>query len=319
MKRQTARLGTIILVLLTLIGGVAHAQRPARVRLGLPVESLDGLALFVAQNRGFFTEQGIEAEITILRGGTGVIQTLVSGDIDIGMVGPVEVSLLRDKGVDVRLAMTTIDVPPFSLVVSREASITSVAGLRGRSIGVTSPGSLTYGLARYFVLKAGLQPDKDVTLLSLGGGPEMVGAFKAKKADALMLFEPFAQVLLAEGGATVLVDVPKELKGFPVFCVTVKKSLIDTNPELVRKTSAALVRALRFMKSDEAGTRAIAQKKFPGIKPEVLNPALDRYLPHFSKDGVLTAETIQSAQEVLKAAGLIQTILPYQEIVVQLR
>lgn len=182
MKRQTARLGTIILVLLTLIGGVAHAQRPARVRLGLPVESLDGLALFVAQNRGFFTEQGIEAEITILRGGTGVIQTLVSGDIDIGMVGPVEVSLLRDKGVDVRLAMTTIDVPPFSLVVSREASITSVAGLRGRSIGVTSPGSLTYGLARYFVLKAGLQPDKDVTLLSLGGGPEMVGAFKAKRS-----------------------------------------------------------------------------------------------------------------------------------------
>jgi len=71
--------------------------------------------------------------------------------------------------------------------------------------------------------------------------------------------------------------------------------------------------------TDEAGTRAIAQKKFPGIKPEVLNPALDRYLPHFSKDGVLTAETIQSAQEVLKAAGLIQTILPYQEIVVQLR
>lgn len=319
MKTRLAQFGICLMVAILLGAGSASAQGPSKVRMGLPVEALDGLAIYVAQDRGFFTEQGLTAELTILRGGAGVIQTLISGDVDIGMVGPVEISVMRSKGVDVRLIGTSLDMPVMSVLANKQLNITSMAGLKGRSIGVTAPASLTDAMARHFVLKAGLRPDKDVTILSLGGGPEMIGAFKTRKVDALIIFEPFIQVLLAEGNANLILDVPKELVGFPSFGVVASKRLIDTNPDLPRKTMAALVKALRFIRTDPTTTRAIAQKKFPKIKPEVLNPALDHYLPHFSKDGVISPAAMQFSQELLKSAGLIQTVLPYSEIFVQMK
>jgi NitT/TauT family transport system substrate-binding protein len=308
----------IAIVVATLLAGSVWAQ-PAKVRFGLPVQALDGLALFVAEDRGFFAEEGLAPEFTVLKGGTGVVQALVSGDIDIGMVGPVEVSVLRSKGVDVKMIGTSLDWPVFSILVHKQLNITNVAGLKGRSIGVTSPASLTDAMARYFLTRAGLQPGKDVTILSLGGGPEMVGAFKSRKVDALILFEPFVQLLLAEGNATMILDVPKEIPGYPSFGVVAKGSLLKSNLPLARKSMAAIAKGLRFIKSDEKAARAIAQKKFPAMKPEVLNAALDHYLPYFSKDGVISPQVIQFTQELNRSAGLTQTIYPYSEMYFNVR
>ena len=319
MRHKFACAGLIFLAALFLATGEAAAQQPVRVRIGLPVESLDFMALYVAQDRGFFAEEKVDPEVTVLRGGGGLIQALVAGEIDIGFAGVMELSLLRDKGVDVRLVMTTMDVPAFSVVARKELNWKRIADLKGGSLGVTSPGSLTYALAAHFVTQAGLSLQRDVTLLFLGGGAEMVGALKAKKADALMLFEPFATILLKEGSANVILDVPRELKPFPINNVIAKKSLIDANPELVRRSTSAVRKALRIIQSEPATVRVIAQKKFPGVKPEILNPALDRYLPYYSKEGAITPDSMAYTQELLRAAGLITKVLPYQDIVTPVR
>ena len=319
MKHKFTWVGLLFLAALFLGTGEAAAQQPVKLRLGLPVDSLDFLPIYIAQERGFFTEEKVDAEVTVLRGGGGLIQALVAGEIDMGMAGVMELSLLRDKGVDVRLVMTTMDVPAFSVVARKELNWKRMADLKGGSLGVTSPGSLTYALATYFVSQAGLSPQRDVTLLFLGGGAEMVGALKAKKADALMLFEPFATILVKEGSANVILDVPRELRTFPINNVMVKKGVIDGNPELVRRSTSAVRRALRFIQSEPATVRAIAQKKFSGAKPEILNPALDKYLPHYSKDGAITPEAMAYTQEVLRVSGLISKALPYQDIVTSVR
>jgi len=319
MKHKFACAGLLFLAALFLVTGEAAAQQPVKVRLGLPVDSFDFLPIYIAQERGFFTEEKVDAEVTVLRGGGGLIQALVAGEIDLGMAGVMELSLLRDKGVDVRLVMTTMDVPAFSVVARRELNWKRMADLKGGSLGVTSPGSLTYALATYFVTQAGLTPQRDVTLLFLGGGGEMIGALKAKKADALMLFEPFVTILVNEGSANVILDVPRELKAFPINNLVAKKSLIDGNPDLVRRSAAVLRKALRFIQTEPATARVIAQKKFSGVKPEILEAALGRYFPHYSKDGSITPDAITYTQEVLKVSGLISKAIPYQDLVTPVR
>ena len=319
MKHKFTCAGLLFFAGLFLGTGEAGAQQSVKLRLGLPVDSLDFLPIYIAQERGFFAEEKVDAEVTVLRGGGGLIQALVAGEIDMGMAGVMELSLLRDKGVDVRLVMTTMDVPAFSVVARKELNWKRMSDLKGGSIGVTSPGSLTYALATYFVTQAGLSPQKDVTLLFLGGGAEMIGAFKSKKTDALMLFEPFATMLLKEGSANVILDVPRELRTFPINNVIVKKGMIDGNPDLIRRSSSAVKKALRFIQSESATVRAIAQKKFPGAKPEILNAALDRYFPHYSKDGAITPDAMAYTQEVLRVSGLISKALPYQDLVTPVR
>jgi NitT/TauT family transport system substrate-binding protein len=303
----------------TLPFGIAQAQETKVIRFGLPVESVDGLAIYVAQQRGFFKEQGLRDEVTVLRGGTGVIQALVSEDIDIGVVGPMEASLLKDKGVDARLLMTTLAAAQFTLLARKDIGISTLSALKGHSLGVVSPGSLTYGLARYFLLKAGLQPDRDVTIVSLGGGAEMSGALKSKKVDALLIFEPFASTLLADGSAISLIDVGEEIRDFPVFAMVVKKPRADADPELFRRTGQALVSALQFIQSNPEDARKVAFAKFPTMNQVVMNRALDKYIPAFSKDGVITPDMMRSSQEILKAAGLIQTVRPYDEMILRIQ
>src|SRR6185503_8237574 len=182
----------------------------------------------------------------------------------------------------------------------------------------TAPASLTDALARYFVTRAGLKPG-DVTILSLGGGPELVGSFRSRKIDAMVSFEPFTQVLLADGNATTLLEVPREIPGYPTFGVVAKKALLDSNIELARRTMAAIAKGLAFIHTDKKTTHEIAQKKFAQMKPEVLQPAVDHYLPYFSKDGTVSPQAIQFAQELNKSAGLLQSIYPYSEMYFSVR
>ena len=306
-------------VAIVLLEGTAVAQvSPKPVRFGLPVEGLDGLAVYVAQQRGFFRDQGLKEDVTVLRGGTGVMQALVTGDIDIAMVGPMEVSLLKDRGVDARMLMTSVDAPQFTLLAGKDANIRTVEALKGRSLGVVSPGSLTYGLARYFVTKAGLQPDRDVTIVSLGGGMEMNGALKSKKVDAIMSFEPFASSLLAEGTAVTVGDVTNDVRGFPVFALVVRKDRVDANPDLYKQTKIAVSTGLKFLKTNETEARAIAAAKFPTIDRALMARMLDRFLPAFSADGRITPAMTKLSQEVLMTAGLIKGIRPHEEMILEL-
>jgi NitT/TauT family transport system substrate-binding protein len=310
--RRFARLVATVVGLLAAAPLVARAEP---IKIALPVASLESMPIYVAEEKGFFKQHGVEVDIITSRGGGEAMKAFLSGDVQIVATGFPEVGLMRARGVDVELFFAQNARVPFAMISRKDLSLKSVAELKDKIVAVTSPGSLTSILARYFVQQAGLDADKDVTIVSVGGGGEILGALKSGRTDAAMLFEPFVTIALQQGLADMLVDVPEKLNAFSSSALTASKTFLDKSPKEARALFDALAEALTFIHSDKAGTLEIAKKRFANADTKVLEAALARLEKWFSKDGRFTRANIDATLKIALALKIMPQAFPYDEVV----
>jgi NitT/TauT family transport system substrate-binding protein len=301
------------LAIFAVLGILAGPVSAEPIKIALPVLSLESLPIFVAQEKGFLAKRGVEIDVIASRGGGEAMKAFIAGDVQIVGTGFPEVGLMRERGVDVELYFCQLTRVPFTLLGRKDLNLKSLADLKDKNIAVTSPGSLTANLAKYFLIKQGLDPDKDVGLVSMGGGAEILGALQGQKVEAAMLFEPFVTIAIANGIATSLVDVGTTLDAF-------SSAPLSTSKAFAAKKEAqalfdGLAEGLQYLHKDRAGTLALAQKKFPGVKAEVLNAAFDRMEKLFSRNGKFTKGNVERTQDISKELKIIKASYPYNDVV----
>jgi NitT/TauT family transport system substrate-binding protein len=285
------------------------------VKIALPVNSLESMPIYVAQDKGLFKKHGVEIDVITSRGGGEAMKAYIAGEVQIVGTGFPEVGLMRARGVDVELFFAQTSRVPFALIGRKDLDIKSVADLKGKTIAVTSPGSLTANLARYFVMQSGLDPERDVSLVSVGGGGEILGALKSNRADAAMLFEPFVTIAVKQDIATVVVDVADKLDAFSSTPLSTSKAFLDKSPKEAKAIFDALVEALNFIHGDNAGAFEIAKQHFSGANPEALKAALDRLGKVYSRDGKFTRANVQRTQDISVALKIMPQTYPYEAVV----
>jgi NitT/TauT family transport system substrate-binding protein len=299
---------------LTLAVQAAHPALADSVKIALPVASLESMPIYIAQAQDLFKKHNVEVEVITSRGGGEAMKAFISGDVQIVATGFPEVGLMRAKNVDVELFFAQTSRVPFGMIARKDENITSVAQLKGKTIAVTSPGSLTANLARYFVQQAGLDPDKDVSLVSVGGGGEILGALKSSKADAAMLFEPFVTIGIQQGFATMLVDVPEKLDAFSSSPLSISKAFINKGKD-AQNVFDALAEALAYIHSNPSGTLEIAKKSFPSAVPDVLTAAYARLSKWYSPNGKFTRANVDQTQKISVDLKIMPQAYPYDEVV----
>lgn len=297
--------------------GLALVAQPALadpIKIALPVASLESMPIYVAQAQDLFKKHNVDVEVITSRGGGEAMKAYISGDVQIVATGFPELGLMRSKNVDVELFFAQTSRVPFGMVARKDENITSVADLKGKTIAVTSPGSLTANLARYFVKEAGLDPDADVSLVSVGGGGEILGALKSGKADAAMLFEPFVTIGIQQGFATMLVDVPEKLDAFSSSPLSTSKAFVNKGKD-AQAVFEALAEALAFIHSNPPGTLEIAKKNFTSAVPEVLTAAYGRLSKWYSPNGKFTRANVDQTQKISVDMKIMPQAYPYDEVV----
>jgi NitT/TauT family transport system substrate-binding protein len=285
------------------------------VKIALPVASLESLPIYIAQENGYFKQHGVDVDVITSRGGGEAMKAYISGDVNIVATGFPEVGLMRAKGVDVELFFAQTARVPFGMIARKDDGIKTVTDLKGKTVAVTSPGSLTANLARYFVKQAGLDPNKDVTFVSVGGGGEILGALKSKRADAAMLFEPFVTIGIKQGFADMLVDVPAKLDAFSSSPLSISKAFLQKSPKAAQGIFDALVEALKFLHTNKAGTLAIAKKKFPSANNQILDAAFTRMEPYYSRNGHFTRANVDETQKISIDLKIMPKAYPYDDVV----
>ena len=223
------------------------AEQPGKltpVRIGIVSRSTLDMPFYVARQRQFFREEGLEAEIILMRANLSV-QALLGGSIDFGTATGTAVSAIVN-GADVRVVLAMSDAPSFDLIV--HPSISNVQQLRGKKIGVAGLGGLTDILARQ-ILIANHVPPEQVTFLPLGASDVTYVSLKAGVIEATMLQIPQTFMAqdegfrkLASGG-----DVYRIIQGG----LATAKTTVSERPELVTKTIRAALRAVRLIKNDK--------------------------------------------------------------------
>src|ERR687891_334993 len=250
--RKTAWIAIVLLsvssiLIFTASRNTFSAEKPSKlipVRIGIVSRSTLDMPFYVARDRGFFREEGLEAEMVLMRASL-TVQAMLAGSIDFGTATGTAVSATVN-GADVRVVMAISDTPSFDLFAL--PSITSVQQLRGKKIGVAGIGGLTEILARQ-ILIANQIPADQVTFLPLGASDVTYVSLKAGVIDATMLQIPQTFMAqdegfrkLASGG-----DVYRVVQGG----LATSKATISERPELVTKTIRAALRAVRLIRNDK--------------------------------------------------------------------
>ena len=161
--------GTLIFsaIIAALLAWAAPADAADKIRIGYSGATVSNAMLWVTDEGKLFQKNGIDPQILYLQ--TTLGQTaMIAGEIDMCVYSGSLLSSARLQGVDVVMVTSFLNKPLYRLVVRSE--IKTVADLKGKNVGVTGAGSGSWAMANVYLKKAGLTPDKDVSIVNLVSG-----------------------------------------------------------------------------------------------------------------------------------------------------
>ena len=232
----------------------AHAQEPRRILYGTTA-SPSNLPVWVAKDAGFFDRYGFNVEPVQIRGGSLITVAILTGNLQFSGAGAESVVAARAAGGEIVLLACPIDVDPVYLITRPE--IKSAAELKGKSTGITRYGSTTHFYLRTALRHIGLDPERDVLILQLGAGPEIVMALDNGAIAAAALTHRYALPFLQRGWP-VLVDLSKTDLVYPSSCVTSSRDFVKAEPGVVQNFLRGYVAGINLIKKDHG----FAEKSF---------------------------------------------------------
>ena len=287
-----------------------HAQKPekpnVRVALGGKV-SLYYLPEIIAESLGYFKDEGLTPEFTDFAGGSKALQSLVGGSADVASSAYEHTIQMRAKGIALRafaLQNSYNDVA-LGIVKTRLPNYQSAADLKGKSVGVTAPGSAMHFFLVHQLVKAGLKPDA-AQVLGVGHGSTAIAAAQRGELDAFCHSDPVMTELEMNGTVQIVADArtPEGSQAayggsYPTACLYAKEEFIKANPNTIQALANAIVRADLWLKAaTPEQVVATLQPTFGQINKEVYTAAIRKLLPNvYSKDGILPPE---GAETVLR-------------------
>ena len=280
MMRFKFACGFALVVLVSSIAGASHAQsKPMKkIRVGVPSVGMGNIIIFITKEGRLFEKYGLDAEvITVMGSGIGS-KALISGNLDIIPIATPTVIAANLAGADMAILAHTMPAVVHALMVRPD--IKRPEDLRGKKIGVSSLGSLTDFLVRSIAKKKGLNPDRDITLITTGGSDtERVMALKAGSVEASALSHP-GYGLARKMGFNMLWDSAKELD-YPWMEVTTRRAAIKNDRELITQYMKAHLEGIALFKSNREFSVKVIKKYLKTPDDELVNESYDIFSKMF--------------------------------------
>jgi NitT/TauT family transport system substrate-binding protein len=292
----------VALILLLTLRETLHGAD--KIKIGVANYNLSNLSVGVAQKKGFFKEEGIEAEIVAMRTGI-VMAALMSGDLDYTtLIGAVAGAAV--KGTGVKIIANSVDRPPLSFVT--QPRIKSPNQLKGATIGIGSYGTNVDLVSRRIVKHFGFDPEKDIRVLALGSSAARLSGLQQGIVDVIVVAPP-EDFKAKKLGFNVLLRAD-EIVRFPYngLGTTVKK--IEQNSDEVKRVIKALLKANRFIRRNRDGAVQVLVDWGKASREDAA-ASYDSAVLAFSEDGAISEEDLRILiDNATKEAKPARQILP---------
>ncbi|HEX4987156.1 MAG TPA: ABC transporter substrate-binding protein [Candidatus Binatia bacterium] len=215
-----------------------------RIRMAVSNPNMPNLTAAVAQKRGFFKDENIDAEIIRMNPNVA-ITALATGDVDYcQLFGAVVGGAIA--GLPVRIVAGFLDNWPMTLIAQPEYK--SLKDLKGKTLGISSFGATPDVGARLMLKQAGLDPDRDIKVLALGSDAARLTALKQRVVDVVVISPP-ADAQMERQGYKILARA-YELFSFPYLGLGTHTRKMKEKPEEIRRSIKATIRANRFIREN---------------------------------------------------------------------
>jgi NitT/TauT family transport system substrate-binding protein len=277
----------------------APAAKPARVdavTVGIPRKTFGYLALYVAQNKGYFQEAGIDLQPVEIQCNLA-IAAQQRGDLMLNGCGTSSLRAAAENDLPLKAILFSYNKATFVFV--GHPSIGSLPELRGKNVGISGYGAETHEIARQLLLRQGLEAERDYTFLVVGAGPQVFAALQAGAIHAGMLNTDEAAKIMAEGFKVLaMADEVGELLPIPFSGFTALEDTLRKDADVLRRWLRAYVRALVLIRDQPAEAARIAAAELQ-MDPREAQSAVDLTVPAIARDkpGYATADGMRVLME----------------------
>ena len=252
--------------------------------------------LWVAQEAGLLSKQGLEVRINYLAATTAV-QAMVGGSEDIGIVGNQGIDANLEGADTVYVAAT---IPIFIFHLYGQPGINSIADLKGKVVAVSQASSSTDYAARIILSRAGLVPDKDVKILFSGTIPAVLAAVKSGNAAAGILSAP-TTIQAREIGLKPVVNITEMKIPFLFSGVLTPRKFARENGEAVTRFLRAYIEAISVIRKEKESTLKVLAKYLKTDNREALEAVYNEYVDSFPRVPLMTAAQGKAVLDVAKS------------------
>jgi len=258
---------------------------PSTVRIGYLLGDLHHLPFFVAQDRGFFLDEGLGVEVVgPFDAGPAEMDALAANQIDMGYVGVAPAVLAAARKVPLSI-VSGVNLEGSGLVTGMD--INSVAELKSKKIATPAPGSIQYVMLGMLLANNNLGYNDIELFPGTVKPPDMAQSLQTGRINGYFVWEPFVARSVVGGYGKVLVDSKDIWPGHPCCVIVTGGDFGRLHGNTVASVIRAHRRAIDFIDAYPAEAKAIAAK-WTRLDPAVIDNAFGRvkYTYSLSRDDI---------------------------------
>ncbi|HEY7060938.1 MAG TPA: ABC transporter substrate-binding protein [Chloroflexota bacterium] len=270
---------------------------PISLRASYSALSMSQSPIAIAKEASYYAEQGLDVEVLSIRSSAQNVAALLSGEVDVSILGGIGPVRARLSGSDLVLIAAT--KPYFAGSIVARPDLRNPADLRGGRLGISAKGGNTDLMARAVLPRLGLEPDVDVTLLSTGDSPEQVAALLAGNVDAASLTPPADERANNEGYPT-LFDVTGARIPYPAVALGTAGQKLAERPDPLERFIRAYGQAVHRYLTDKPYTLTVAAEFLRSDDPSANDEAYEIERRIMQADLDLPLAAIQGTLDLIK-------------------
>jgi NitT/TauT family transport system substrate-binding protein len=304
----------MIIILLFIMAACSSSQTSSKkvemqtVRFSEVIRSIFYAPHYIAMEKGFFNEEGINVDMVTAQGSDKGAAALLSETADISLIGPeTTIYIFNQKGEKQIKVFHQLTATDGSFLMSRnKLDNFNWSDVAGKTVVGWRPGSAPQMVLSHVLKKNQVSGSEVITNIA---APAMVGAFSSGKGDFIQVYEPVASMLESTGKAYFVASMGEAIGGFPETSYVATSDYIANNPEIVQKWINAVTKATKWVQdqpSDQVAETLVPY--FEGTSKELIQNSVERYKKQntWPTSPEMTQEQFNALQSVLIENGVLK-------------
>ncbi len=300
--------------------GNSAGKAAKKVVLNEVAHSIFYAPMYVAIEKGYFTNSGIDLELVTGFGADKTMTAVISGEADIGFMGPETTVYASNEGSsDVVKNFAQLTQRAGNFLIAREPLENfKWSDLKGMTVLGGRAGGMPEMVFEFVLKKNNIDPTTDLTINQNIDFGSTAAAFSGGQGDFTIEFEPSATALEVEGTGYVIASLGVDSGYVPYTAFSAKESYINDNPEIIQAFTDGLQKGMEFTKdhSSEEIAKVIAPQ-FPDTEESTIATIVDRYKEQdtWKTDLIFTEDAYTLLLDILEEAGQLSERPEYESLI----
>jgi NitT/TauT family transport system substrate-binding protein len=260
--------------------------------------------LDVGVQEGLFAKYGLDVDITSLAGDAKVQQALASNSIDFGLGSGPSMAFTAKGAPNIAVAAFAGAPRNISIIVAEDSPIKSMKEFNGKSLAITTAGSLTEWLAKQASIQEGFGPD-GIKTVALGTMDASTAALETHQVDGIVGAVEAGYRLEEKHGGRILIGMEKYAPHFITHVVFARRELVQDKPDEVARFLKGVFASIAYMKTHRDDTVAIGASILDMSKG-AMERTYDYEISMFVDDGTFNPQAVDTLKASWVAMGTLE-------------